>query len=120
MAQRHDYIKFNYRLTADCPHCGSPLVQRRNRTTHDVFLGCSKYPRCAFTEPYAPHIQRLAQRLREVEARGATTTALSRELRRIVAITHPDKWYSHSGVEVAEEVTKAVRSLRERQEEGVL
>lgn len=29
-----------------CPRCGSPTVQRTNRTTGAHFLGCSQFPRC--------------------------------------------------------------------------
>ena len=38
-----------YRLAADCPHCGAPLVLRQNRQTGALFTGCSAYPGCAFT-----------------------------------------------------------------------
>lgn len=37
--------------SATCPRCGSPLVERRNKTTGDRFLGCSTYPRCRYTQP---------------------------------------------------------------------
>jgi ssDNA-binding Zn-finger/Zn-ribbon topoisomerase 1 len=38
-----------YRLAADCPHCGAPLVLRQNRQTSALFTGCSAYPGCTFT-----------------------------------------------------------------------
>jgi hypothetical protein len=50
------------------------------------------------------------------QAEAKQRQALSRELRRFVSICHPDKWHGHSGVEVAEELTKAVLTLRERLE----
>src|SRR5438105_7243128 len=40
-----------YRLAADCPRCGAPLVLRQNRQTGALFTGCSAYPGCAFAEP---------------------------------------------------------------------
>ena len=30
-----------YRLAADCPRCGAPLVLRQNRQTGEPFTGCS-------------------------------------------------------------------------------
>jgi ssDNA-binding Zn-finger/Zn-ribbon topoisomerase 1 len=33
----------------NCPRCGSPLVQRSNRRTHEAFMGCAKYPQCRFS-----------------------------------------------------------------------
>jgi ssDNA-binding Zn-finger/Zn-ribbon topoisomerase 1 len=32
-----------------CPRCGSPLVERHNSKTGDVFFGCSGYPHCRYT-----------------------------------------------------------------------
>lgn len=49
-----------YRLAADCPRCGAPLVLRQNRQTDALFTGCSAYPRCAFTEPHDPRVQTLS------------------------------------------------------------
>ena len=48
-----------YRLAADCPHCGAPLVLRQNRQTGALFTGCSAYPGCAFTEPHDARVQTL-------------------------------------------------------------
>lgn len=36
-----------------CPRCGSALVERRNRSTEESFLGCSAYPRCRYTRAIA-------------------------------------------------------------------
>jgi hypothetical protein len=33
-----------------CRRCNSILVERRNRKTQNLFLGCSSYPRCKHTE----------------------------------------------------------------------
>src|SRR2546421_11827045 len=49
-----------YRLAADCPHCGAPLVLRQNRQTGVLFTGCSVYPGCAFAEPHDPRVQTLS------------------------------------------------------------
>lgn len=32
--------------TPPCPRCGRPTVQRRNRTTGEMFLGCTGFPKC--------------------------------------------------------------------------
>lgn len=37
--------------TPDCPECGEPMKERTNRTTGEVFWGCSDYPRCKGTRP---------------------------------------------------------------------
>lgn len=34
---------------AACPLCASPLVERTNRRTGELFLGCSRFPRCRGT-----------------------------------------------------------------------
>lgn len=36
-------------LTGDCPQCGSAMVERTNRRTGELFLGCSQFPRCRGT-----------------------------------------------------------------------
>lgn len=33
----------------DCPGCGSRMVQRTNRQTHDTFWGCTRFPACRGT-----------------------------------------------------------------------
>src|SRR5262249_16946404 len=49
-----------YRLAAECPRCGAPLVLRQNRQTDVLFTGCSAYPGCAFAEPHDPRVQTLS------------------------------------------------------------
>src|SRR5256885_15896925 len=49
-----------YRLAADCPRCGAPLVLRQNRQTGALFTGCSAYPGCAFAEPHDTRVQTLS------------------------------------------------------------
>jgi ssDNA-binding Zn-finger/Zn-ribbon topoisomerase 1 len=49
-----------YRLAADCPCCGAPLVLRQNRQTATLFTGCSAYPGCTFSEPHDPRVQALS------------------------------------------------------------
>lgn len=34
-----------------CPQCGAKMVEREQRSTGEVFLGCSKYPQCNGTRP---------------------------------------------------------------------
>src|SRR5207245_11305068 len=46
-----------YRVAADCPHCGAPLVLRQNRQTGALFTGCSAYPGCASTAPHDARVQ---------------------------------------------------------------
>ncbi len=36
--------------TAVCPRCGGTLVERRNRTTGEAFVGCANFPRCRYTQ----------------------------------------------------------------------
>ena len=126
-----------YRLAADCPHCGAPLVLRQNRQTGALFTGCSAYPGCAFAEPHAPRVQTLstgvvqvvqalatqvvqvqteAQRQlaqaqadtqRQVAAERAT---LERTVRQLIALAHPDRW---PDTPLAHELTVALVALRE-------
>ncbi len=35
-----------------CPECGSQLCVRENRENGSLFLGCSDYPDCDYTERY--------------------------------------------------------------------
>lgn len=37
--------------TPECPSCGTAMVKRANRRTHDTFWGCPKYPACRGTRP---------------------------------------------------------------------
>src|SRR3989442_7537587 len=69
-----------YRVAADCPHCGAPLVLRQNRQTGALFTGCSAYPGCAFTEPHDARVQTLSTRLVQAQA----------EARRQVAEAHAE------------------------------
>ena len=100
-----------YRLAADCPCCGAPLVLRQNRQTATLFTGCSAYPGCAFAEPHDPRVQTLrlsnaggrqvhaearrqvahaqADAQRHVAAERAT---LDRTVRQLIALAHPDRW----------------------------
>jgi len=33
-----------------CKRCSSVMVERRNKVSHELFLGCSSYPKCRYTE----------------------------------------------------------------------
>src|SRR2546422_8433393 len=97
-----------YRLAADCPHCGAPLVLRQNRQTGGLFTGCSAYPSCAFREPHGPRVQTLStavvqtiQTLTTQVAQAQTAAqqqlaaeraALDRTVRQLIALAHPDRW----------------------------
>lgn len=38
-------------VAPNCERCGAPMQVRRNRSTGDIFYGCSTYPRCRYTRP---------------------------------------------------------------------
>lgn len=38
-------------VTKECPLCGGELVVRRDRRKGREVLGCSRNPRCEYTEP---------------------------------------------------------------------
>ncbi len=35
----------------DCPTCGTPMLKRTNRRSHEAFWGCPNYPHCRGTRP---------------------------------------------------------------------
>ena len=126
-----------WRLAAECPRCGAPLVLRQNRQTGVLFTGCSAYPGCAFREPHDPRVQTLsagivqavhtlatqvlqvqaearrqlvqaqAEAQRQVAAERAT---LERTVRQLIALAHPDRW---PNTPLAHELTVALVALRE-------
>jgi Topoisomerase DNA binding C4 zinc finger len=108
-----------YRVAADCPHCGAPLVLRQNRQTGALFTGCSAYPGWAFTEPHDARVQTLStglvqavqmlatqgvqaqaearRQVAEAQAesqrqRAAERATLERTVRQLMALAHPDRW----------------------------
>jgi ssDNA-binding Zn-finger/Zn-ribbon topoisomerase 1 len=110
------------RLATDCPQCHAPLRLAKNRRDGGLFLGCTRYPRCRFTEEYAPVVQDLRRRLEalEAQARGGTTSfpaaptdwaTLKRELMALIALAHPDHWDNHP---VATALTQALLQARTR------
>ena len=122
-----------YRLAADCPHCGAPLVLRQNRQTGALFTGCSAYPGCAFSEPHDPRVQALrtgvvqavqtlaaqvgqvqADAQRQVAAERAT---LERTVRQLIALIHPDRWLD---TPLAHELTVALVALRTTLQPGTI
>ena len=131
-----------YRLAADCPCCGAPLVLRQNRQTEALFTGCSAYPHCAFTEPHDPRVQVLgtgvAQAVQalttqvahmQTEARrqvahaqadaqrhvAAERATLDRTVRQLIALAHPDRW---PDTPLAHELTVALVALRKTLQPG--
>jgi hypothetical protein len=131
-----------YRLAADCPHCGAPLVLRQNRQTRALFTGCSAFPSCVFTEPHDSRVQTLStgvvqaiQTLAtqvvqvQVEARrqiadaqaeiqrqmAAERATLERAVRQLIALAHPDRW---PDTPLAHELTVALVALRQMVQSG--
>src|SRR5439155_20327531 len=119
-----------YRVTADCPYCGAPLVLRQNRQTCALFTGCSAYPGCAFTEPHDARVQALstglvqavqtlATQVVQAQARrqvaetqtetqrqlAAERATLERTVRQLIALAHPDRW---PDTPLAHEITVAL------------
>ncbi len=36
----------------DCPKCiDGKLIRRKNKLTKEVFLGCTNFPKCTYTQP---------------------------------------------------------------------
>ena len=129
-----------YRLAADCPHCGAPLVLRQNRQTGALFTGCSAYPGCAFTEPHDARVQALstglvqavqtlATQVVQAQARrlvaetqtetqrqlAAERATLERTVRQLIALAHPDRW---PDTPLAHEITVALVALRQTLQPG--
>jgi hypothetical protein len=131
-----------YRLAADCPRCGAPLVLRENRQTAILFTGCSAYPGCAFAEPHDPRVQALSTEVAQAvqalaaqvaqvqtEAQGqvalaqaetqrhvaAERAALDRTVRHLIALAHPDRW---PDTPLAHELTVAMVALRKTLQPG--
>ena len=44
-----------------CPKCGARMVERINGNTGEPFMGCSRYPECAATQPIPLDVQLRAQ-----------------------------------------------------------
>jgi hypothetical protein len=98
---------------------------QENRRTGNKFLGYVSYPSCRFTALYDAYLQDLAHRRHTAESRAVPpaavhTQALSQELRKLIATTHPDQWHNHTGIEVAEAITKTLVSFRSRLQGGKL
>jgi ssDNA-binding Zn-finger/Zn-ribbon topoisomerase 1 len=89
-----------WRLANDCPDCGAPLRLRRNRREKNLFVGCSDYPRCRFTEDHDEREGELLDRIQELEAalagyvaRRPTAPAevVEKELRALIFDWHPHR-----------------------------
>jgi len=103
-------------VTEDCPECGERLTLRRNRREGSLFVGCSAYPDCEFTEPHDAREQRLAERIAELEdsmlaVPSSPVEVLAKELKLLARRFHPDR---HGGERWAHEVCSALLELRER------
>jgi ssDNA-binding Zn-finger/Zn-ribbon topoisomerase 1 len=75
-----------------------------NRKTRERFLGCTGFPECRFSEAYEPRLESLKQP-------PAGSGNYERELTRLIALAHPDKWQGHPA---ATELTKALLAARQR------
>ena len=131
-----------YRLAADCPRCGAPLVLRQNRQTATMFTGCSAYPSCTFAEPHDPRVQALSTEVAQAVQALATQVAqvhaearrqvahaqadaqrhvaaewatLDRTVRQLIALAHPDRW---PDTPLAHELTVALVALRKTLQPG--
>ena len=120
-----------YRLSADCPCCGAPLVLRQNRQRATLFTGCSAYPSCTFAEPHDPRVQTLATQVVQVHAEARRQVAyaqadtqrqvaaeraiLERTVRQLIALAHPDRW---PDTPLAHELTVALVALRKTLQPG--
>ena len=97
------------RLTSECPMCGDPLVARKNRREGTLFLGCSAYPACRFTEEVIPALEQVLSQTKNQTAASPTLAEVNRRIRQTIAIVHPDKW---QGAPLATEVTRELNDLR--------
>lgn len=101
-----------------CPECGGHLRTRRNRREGNRFLGCSRYPRCNFTEDIDQRVARLCQIILALETELAEAHAVrpaqpadvvAKRLRGLIAFAHPDRWPENP---LAHEVTVRLTALR--------
>lgn len=117
-----------------CPDCGGRMRKRVNRETGEAFWGCAGYPRCRGSLPWdgiseAPPRQTVTTLAREVEELRRANQALQREVRRLTALPappadlvreltrlvarcHPDRWGGES--QVATALTRELLALRAR------
>jgi ssDNA-binding Zn-finger/Zn-ribbon topoisomerase 1 len=98
------------RLATDCPRCQSPLEVHRNRKTGELFLGCSGFPHCRFSEPYETGLSHLVNTF-QVHLRVQDKLwreSLQRELRRLLILASPTRW---PGNALAAEMARALLDL---------
>lgn len=101
-----------FHIMTECPRCQAGSLQvRRNHRDQSAFIGCSRFPRCKFTETYDDYIQELAEQLSlptgELTELATVTDATCKKLLQIV---HPDKLSKHA--REAHEATTALLALR--------
>lgn len=114
---------------------------KRRRADGKPFLSCSSYPDCDFTEDYHPEllsyvrsndhtVAQLREALRQVTAErddlrrlqqapptsSAERQMLVKDLTRLLAVCHPDRWQDSP---VATEISKQLIAIRDRLKEGV-
>ncbi len=102
-----------------CPECGERLTVRENRRRSNLFIGCSRYPKCTFTESFSVLVQKLGKRIVELERKRTEATShsrdvllapLVRELRQLIFRFHPDR---HFDDRLAHEITSELTRVRD-------
>jgi ssDNA-binding Zn-finger/Zn-ribbon topoisomerase 1 len=63
-ARRHAHA---YTVTSSCPLCGG-VLRLRQRRDHSLFVGCARYPHCAFSAPYEPIVEALKDQVERLQA----------------------------------------------------
>ena len=102
-------------VVESCPLCDSRLVLRHNRTSGDAFVGCTAFPGCKFSEPTHARIQKMAERIAELEDGTDVLPVVSpdvlvKRLRTLISLFHPDR---HDGHPLANQITAELTRLRD-------
>jgi ssDNA-binding Zn-finger/Zn-ribbon topoisomerase 1 len=92
-----------FRISGDCPACGSHLVTRTNRAEGNKFVGCSGYPECRFTTQYDRALDEIMLQLEALRSQvddlrrgdGGSVNSDSltdNDLKQMIFFAHPDRW----------------------------
>ena len=110
------------RLSGSCPKCDSHLLRRKRKADGVAFLSCSAWPSCKFAEDFDPHLNKLADELRDLRSQLADLrtevrtsrngASINKQVRQIIVYSHPDKWPESSSA-LAHGVTAMLNKLRE-------
>jgi ssDNA-binding Zn-finger/Zn-ribbon topoisomerase 1 len=107
-------------IVEHCPDCNSPLKVRHRKRDRKRFIGCDAWPRCNFVSYYSSREQRMAKRILQLECaldvrrdeRQHAVIDVERELRSLIAATHPDRW--PNAPDIAHEFCARLTDLRRR------